>query len=110
MERIDGMCYNKCPEGMYHTPGMPYQCQRNGEPDSYDRGGSSLPGCGDKENITGLCYGKVPSGYTRKVVGTLDQNCPEGSKDFGVGCVRESTTREGKLALVAELRKLLPEA
>ena len=108
-ERIDGLCYDRCPEGYYHTPGMPYLCKRNNEPDSYDRGGSDLPGCGDKENIAGLCYGKVPAGYTRKVVGTLDQNCPEGSTDFGVGCTRESKTRNGTLALVAELRKLREE-
>ena len=109
MERIDGMCYNRCPDGFYHTPGMPYLCKRNNEPDSYDRSNSSLPGCGDKENISGLCYGRVPAGYTRKVVGTLDQNCPDGSSDFGVGCTRESKTRDGTLALVAELRTLLKE-
>jgi hypothetical protein len=42
-------------------------------------------------------------------VGTLDQNCPEGSSDYGVGCSRQSTTRDGTLALVAELRTLLKE-
>ena len=108
-ERIDGLCYDRCPDGYYHAPGMPYVCKKNGEPDNYDRGGSMLPGCGDKENISGLCYGKVPEGYTRKVVGTLDQNCPEGSTDFGVGCSRESKTREGKLGFVAELRALRPD-
>ena len=110
-ERIDGLCYDRCPDGFYHTPGMPYLCKRNNEPDSYDRGGSVLPSCGgDKgENISGLCYGRAPEGYTRKVVGTLDQNCPAGSSDFGVGCTRESTTRDGTLALVAELRTLLKE-
>ena len=108
-ERIDGLCYDACPAGYYHTPGMPYICKQNNQPDSYGRGDTSLPGCGDKENISGLCYGKVPSGYTRKVIGTLDQNCPEGSADFGVGCVRESHTRPGTLALIAELRRLAPE-
>ena len=108
-EKIDGLCYDACPAGYYHTPGMPYLCKQNNQPDSYERGDTSLPGCGDKENISGLCYGKVPSGYTRKVIGTLDQNCPEFSADFGVGCVRESHTRPGTLALVAELRHLAPE-
>ena len=107
-DNIDGLCYSACPAGYSHTPGMPFICRQNDQPDSYSRGDSSLPGCGDRENISGLCYGKVPAGYTRKVVGTLDQNCPAGG-DFGVGCVRESTTREGKLAMVAELRQLLPE-
>jgi hypothetical protein len=109
-ERIDGLCYQRCPDGYEHVPGAPYNCRKIGEPESYNRGSGSLPGCGDKDNISGLCYGKVPSGYTRKSLGLLDQDCPLGSAgDFGVGCVRESKSRSGTLKLVAELRKLTPD-
>lgn len=108
-QRIDGLCYDSCPDGFEHTPGAPYTCRRIGEPLSYERGVGGSPGCGSKENIAGLCYGNIPSGYTRKVVGTLDQNCPAGANDFGVGCVRESSSRPGALKLVSELRQLAPD-
>jgi hypothetical protein len=108
-DRVDGLCYNKCPDGYYHAPGAPYKCLKHGEPETYTRDVGAMPSCGDKENISGLCYGSVPEGYTRKTLGLLDQTCPAGSADFGVGCTRESTTRLGTLKLVTELRKLLPE-
>lgn len=42
-ERIDGMCYKKCPaEYPEHIPGMPYLCYKGGEL-SYDRGGGLVP-------------------------------------------------------------------
>ena len=42
-EKIDGMCYKKCPAGYpQHVPGMPYLCYRGGEL-SYDRGGGEVP-------------------------------------------------------------------
>jgi hypothetical protein len=107
--RIDGLCYNACPDGYEHVPGMPYNCVKMGEPESYGRSAGTLPSCGGKENIDGLCYGNIPSGYTRKVIGTLDQDCPAGSKDFGVGCTRESTSRTGTIKLVTELRQLSPD-
>ena len=42
-ERIDGLCYKKCPSDYpYHVPGMPYLCYKGGEL-SYDRGAGSPP-------------------------------------------------------------------
>jgi hypothetical protein len=42
-EKIDGMCYKKCPsENPEHVPGMPYLCFKGGEL-SYDRGGGMAP-------------------------------------------------------------------
>ena len=47
----------------------------------------------EETNIAGLCYGKIPPGYSRKTLGLLDQDCPGGSQDFGVGCTRQSYSR-----------------
>jgi len=42
-ERIDGLCYKKCPSDYpEHVPGMPYLCYKGGEL-SYDRGGGKVP-------------------------------------------------------------------
>ena len=49
-----------------------------------------------KKDIAGLCYVddvNMPMGYTRKVIGTLDQSCPAGSTDIGVSCQRETYNR-----------------
>ena len=42
-ERIDGMCYKKCPPDYpEHIPGMPYLCYKGGDL-SYDRGAGRIP-------------------------------------------------------------------
>ena len=41
-DKIDGMCYRPCPDGLQHVPGMPYLCFNGGEL-SYDRGGGTPP-------------------------------------------------------------------
>jgi hypothetical protein len=42
-ERIDGLCYKKCPSDYpYHVPGMPYLCYKGGDL-SYHRGGGLIP-------------------------------------------------------------------
>jgi hypothetical protein len=42
-ERIDGLCYKKCPSDYpNHVPGMPYLCYKGGDL-SYHRGGGSAP-------------------------------------------------------------------
>lgn len=42
-EKIDGMCYKKCPASHpEHVPGMPYLCFKGGDL-SYDRGAGTLP-------------------------------------------------------------------
>jgi hypothetical protein len=96
-DEVDGLCYDKCPKGMSRVPLMPYVCSS-----SYTKDSKVLPPrpskCpADKENIGGLCYTKsIPAGYVRKLLGTLDQVCPAGSTDFGVGCTRESKWRDTK--------------
>lgn len=59
-----------------------------------------------KTNIGDLCYGGIPEGYTRKVLGTLDQTCPgdkeewkglenfNPTQDIGVSCQRATYTRK----------------
>lgn len=99
--KIDGLCYNTCMPGYEHQPGMPYICTRSFTKNSFvipPQAGVCLP---QDENIAGLCYPKtLPSGYTRKVVGTLDQSCPAGADDGGVFCHRENYDRGvGKIPL-----------
>jgi hypothetical protein len=43
VDRIDGLCYKKCPKELpYHIPGMPYLCYKGGEL-SYGRGVGAIP-------------------------------------------------------------------
>ena len=100
-EDVSGLCYENCPSGYARQPGMPYLCTR-----SFTKNSFVIPpqaGICDstKENLGGLCYRReLPSGYKRIIVGTLDQNCPAGTTDFGVGCTRESYSRGvGKVPL-----------
>jgi len=61
---IDGLCYNSCPQGSVHVPGAPYQCMGingldytiNVQMPYTSPIRSTLPFCGDAENINGLCY------------------------------------------------------
>ena len=97
-ERIDGLDYNKCPDGYSRIPGMPYLCTASFTKQSRVLAPRTLK-CpkkadGQREtDIAGLCYSEIPKGYSRKVLGTLDQDCPPGSQDFGVGCTREAYNR-----------------
>lgn len=106
-DRIDGLDYKKCPDGMSHQPGMPYLCSASftkqsrvlaPRPLKCNRTRKEGVAAGQVEwdeetNISGLCYGKIPPGYSRKTLGLLDQDCPGGSQDFGVGCTRQSYSR-----------------
>ena len=106
-ERIDGLNYNKCAEGFSRVPGLPYLCSKSFTKESRVLGPRPMkcpmkPDSGvlvdgaqrERETeIAGLCYSDIPVGYSRKVVGTLDQDCPPGSQDFGVGCTRQAYNR-----------------
>ena len=96
---IGSMCYNKCPPGMIHIPGMPYQCQTDG-PLSIPLG-TDLPICpaGTSEDSLGLCYNDPPPGFVKTTLGMMADVCPPGSVDFGVGCTRESTFDVGGIPL-----------
>jgi hypothetical protein len=93
-EKIDGLCYNRCPAGWEHVAGMPYNCKKSGVPLSEPRGAGSPMKCaaGEKE-IAGLCYNNCPSGSVMQSLGLCSQSCPAGANDFGVGCTRESYNR-----------------
>lgn len=106
-ERIDGLCYKRCPAGMSHVPGMPYLCRANGVPVSEGRGAGTPMKCasGEKE-IAGLCYNNCPSGSVMQSLGLCSQTCPSGSNDFGVGCTRESYNRgAGRPKITIKIKK-----
>ena len=122
-DKIDGLNYNKCPEGMSHQPGMPYLCTASFTKQSRvmaprsmkcERKAKAGIAAGaveweEETNIAGLCYGDIPKGYSRKVVGTLDQDCPPGSTDFGVGCTRQAYNRgAGLIPLGIRFKDRLP--
>jgi len=105
-ESVDGLCYEPCPAGYSRVPGAPNICSR-----SYAKATFIIPPqsgeCpADKELIAGLCYAKdIPAGYSRKVLGTLDQTCPPGAKDAGGVCLRETYERgAGKVPLNIKLK------
>jgi hypothetical protein len=102
---IDGLCYKKCPAGKEHVPGMPYLCRTVGDV-SYTRTAGTLPSCaaGKTEDSAGLCYDAAPPGYQKQSLGLISQVCPPGSADYGVGCTRESYSRDGKFPFLAEVR------
>ena len=87
---VGGLCQPKCKDGLTRTglscggvvpkrsqvlDPLPLQCDSN------------------KTNISGLCYGAVPDGYTRTVPGLLAQNCLTNWLDIGVACQRPTYTR-----------------
>jgi hypothetical protein len=93
-EKVDGLCYKKCPEGWEHVAGMPYNCKKSGVPLSEGRGAGYPMKCAAGETeIAGLCYNPCAEGSTMQSLGLCSQNCPSGTTDFGVGCTRESYSR-----------------
>ena len=95
-EKIDGLCYRRCPNGMSHIAGMPYLCSASFTKSSHIVAPHSAQ-CpkGRSENIAGLCYeSPIRNGYSRQSLGLLSQDCPSGTTDFGVGCIRESYWRD----------------
>lgn len=93
-EKVDGLCYKKCPDGWEHVPAMPYNCRLKGAPDPYGRGVGKIPGCDPKKKVQdgALCYDPPKKGW-HLLAGTYSQDCPPGSQDFGVGCTREMYNR-----------------
>ena len=94
-DKIDGLCYKKCPSDEWeHVPGMPYNCRLRGAPSPYGRGVGAIPGCDPKNKVQdgALCYDPPKKGW-HLLAGTYSQDCPSGSKDFGVGCTREMYNR-----------------
>lgn len=107
-DKIGGLCYQKCREGYEHPNGIGVTCTR-----SYTKRTFIIPPqtavCGPgKKMIAGLCYldeEHIPIGYSRKVIGTLDQTCPAGAADIGVACQRETYNRGvGTIPLFAYIK------
>jgi hypothetical protein len=86
-EKVDGLCYNKCPDGMEHVPGMPFNCRVKGVTLPYGRGVGGIPGCPKGQVKSGLlCYDDPGPGWT-VVAGIASKDCPAGSKDGGLFCI-----------------------
>lgn len=93
-DMVDGLCYNKCPTGSTHATAMPYLCQSGGHGPSYTANTGTIPGCKPGQVKSGaVCYDEPPPGY-HNLAGTEWQDCPPGARDSGVGCFRESYTRD----------------
>lgn len=105
-EGSDGLCYDACREG-YRREGL--FCTRSYTKRSQVLNPESNICPGNKKMIGGLCYtGDVdmPRGYRRKVLGTLDQDCPQdraewtsypmfnATQDIGVSCQKATYTRK----------------
>lgn len=108
-----GLCYKKCRDGYNYVPGGAVLCSRSFTKNSFvipPQTAICPPG---KKDIAGLCYvddANMPKGYTRKVIGTLDQSCPAGSTDIGVSCQRETYSRGvGTIPLHAYIKPRLKE-
>ena len=104
-EMIDGLCYNGCSEG-YRREGLLCTRSFTKRSDVLSPNGNLCPD--GKVDIAGLCYtsdANMPQGYRRKVIGTLDQDCPADkeewkgyamfypTQDIGVSCQKASYTR-----------------
>lgn len=86
-EKIDGLCYKKCPPGQVHVAGMPYHCKKEGVGGVYGGGVGTIPGCPPGQKQSGaLCYDDPGPGW-RVVAGVAWQDCPPGSKDIGAFCI-----------------------
>ncbi len=87
-------CYQNCPDGMSATT---TSCNKG----TYTRAAGTVPPLkckglkcksecpGSKHKEDGLCYQDAKDGYDCKAL-TCWQKCPDGMKDFGVGCTKNS--------------------
>jgi len=86
---VGPVCWQTCPDG-YINDGL--TCRLDADiftKDSYGRGIATLPPCGDKENVAGLCYPYCAAGYYG--VGPVCwQYCPDGYINDGVTCRRDA--------------------
>ena len=92
-EKIDGLCYRKCPAGLHHLAGMPYQCVGD-HGIGYDRGVGNLMGCKDDQIKDALlCYPKPPPGWSSHA-GIQAAPCPEGTQNnTPLICGRQTSDR-----------------
>ena len=107
-DKIDGLCYKKCPAGMEHVPGAPYDCRTKGDI-SYSRGAGEPMKCpAGKIQDGGLCYDERPG--WKLLAGTYSQNCPAGATDIGVACERHNYNRgAGSVPLTIRMKPRKPQ-
>ena len=101
--KIDGLCYKRCPPGMDHVPGMPYNCKQAGVPLSQGRGAGTVLKCAPgREQRGALCYDKCDVHNTATVnyerrndnIEMCSTICPPGSKNIGIGgCQKDAYDR-----------------
>ena len=92
-DTVDSLCYDKCPAGLHHTPGMPYQCIGD-RGISYTTSAGSLMGCKKGEIKDGLlCYPEPPPGWSSHA-GIQAAPCPEGTQNnTPLICGRQTSDR-----------------
>ena len=107
-DKVDGLCYKKCPEGWEHVPAMPYNCRLSGAPGPYGRGVGTIPGCDPQHVQSGaLCYDPPAKGWYL-LGATYWQSCPEGARDIGVACERDHYTRPPGVLWLELIQEALP--
>jgi hypothetical protein len=82
-EKVDGLCYQRCPAGWEHVPGAPYNCRRAGAALSIPRGVGKPMTCPSNktEDSAGLCYDSAPPGFRKSTLGMMETPCPPDSDD-----------------------------
>ena len=106
-ERVEGLCYKRCPDGWQHVPGAPYDCMKSGAVLSIPRGAGSPMRCaeGQTQDSLGLCYNPAPPGFRKSTLGMVETPCPPDSDDALALCTRHSYTRPGNVAFKFGIRE-----
>jgi hypothetical protein len=86
-ERVNGLCYAKCPPGQNRMNLEPWHCVKPGVGATYWTGVGRIPGCPTGQVKSGLlCYDDPGPGWS-VTLGVATKNCPEGQKDAGLFCI-----------------------
>ena len=102
MEKSGALCYPKCKEsfrgvGPVCWPDCPKDYRDDGafcfKPKPYGRGVGSIKGGDDKEKWGLLWYPKCSEGYYAFACCICSPKCPEGMKDIGISCAKNSYGR-----------------
>ena len=92
-DKIGALCYDKCPTGLHHVPGIPTSCVGD-RGITYDRGAGHLMACKKGEIKDGLlCYPEPPPGWSSHA-GIQAAPCPEGTQNnTPLICGRQTSDR-----------------
>ena len=101
-DKSGALCYPKCKEGYKGVSFVCWQdCPKDYrddgafcyKPKSYGRGVGSTKGGEDKEKKGLLWYPKCAEGFYAFGCCVCSPKCPEGMKDIGISCAKDSYTR-----------------